>query len=51
MNKILLTLAAAGIAFSAAADDTVNPDSTGFKFTDVKIVKNTPVRDQNKSGT
>ena len=51
MNKILLTLAAAGIAFSAAADDTVNPDSTGFKFTDVKIVKTTPVRDQNKSGT
>ena len=51
MNKILLTLAAAGIAFSAAACDTVNPDSTGFKFTDVKIVKTTPVRDQNKSGT
>ncbi len=29
----------------------VNPDSTGFKFTDVKTVKTTPVRDQNSSGT
>ena len=29
----------------------VNPDSTGFKFTDVKVVKTTPIRDQNQSGT
>lgn len=27
------------------------PDSTGFEFTDVKVVKTTPVKDQNKSGT
>ena len=27
------------------------PDSTGFKFTDVKVNKTTPVKDQNKSGT
>jgi bleomycin hydrolase len=37
----------------AAADDdkVVIPDSTGFKFTDIKVVKTTPVRDQNRSGT
>lgn len=28
-----------------------NPDSTGFTFTDVKINKTGPVKDQNKSGT
>lgn len=28
-----------------------NPDSTGFKFTDVKINKHGSVKDQNKSGT
>jgi len=28
-----------------------NPDSTGFKFTDVKILPTTSVKDQNKSGT
>lgn len=28
-----------------------NPDSTGFKFTDVKIIPTTSVKDQNKSGT
>lgn len=27
------------------------PDSTGFTFTDVKLVRTTPVKDQNKSGT
>ena len=27
------------------------PDSTGFKFTDIKVNKTTPVKDQNKSGT
>lgn len=27
------------------------PDSTGFTFTDVKILPTTPVKDQNKSGT
>lgn len=35
-----------------SADPTpVNPDSTGFKFTDVKILPTTSVKDQNKSGT
>lgn len=45
-------IAMAAVAYSAQADDKiVVPDSTGFKFTDVKVIKSTPVRDQNKSGT
>lgn len=35
----------------AGDDKVVIPDSTGFKFTDIKLVKTTPVKDQNKSGT
>lgn len=53
MNKLFLTTALA-LAIPAVAfgdDKIVNPDSTGFKFTDVKLVKTTPVKDQNKSGT
>ncbi|MCM1332925.1 MAG: C1 family peptidase [Bacteroides sp.] len=52
MKYLLSVLLASSIAFGANADDkVVNPDSTGFKFTDVKTVKTTPVRDQNSSGT
>lgn len=61
MRKILTAASAAMIALTAGAtymqapaqktDDIVVPDSTGFKFTDVKTVKTTPVKDQNKSGT
>lgn len=52
MKYLLSALLASSIAFGANADDkVVNPDSTGFKFTDVKTVKTTPVRDQNSSGT
>ncbi|MBQ2371371.1 MAG: aminopeptidase, partial [Muribaculaceae bacterium] len=53
MNKFILS-AAVALAIPAAAfadDKIVNPDSTGFQFTDVEIVKTTPVKDQNKSGT
>lgn len=39
------------MALAAGDDKVVVPDSTGFKFTDVKVVKTTPVRDQNQSGT
>lgn len=47
-----MTMLAAGVVFGAMADDkVVIPDSTGFKFTDVKVIKTTPVKDQNKSGT
>jgi len=61
MKKFLMISAAAMLALPAAAtymqapacDDPaiVDPDSTGFKFTDVKIIRTTPVKDQNKSGT
>lgn len=57
-----LTVLAFGAIFSASAFATYyqapasepeieNPDSTGFKFTDVKINKTGSVKDQNKSGT
>ena len=50
--KYLLGLLAVSAALNVSADDkVVNPDSTGFKFTDVKVIKTTPVRDQNQSGT
>lgn len=51
MNKTVLSLLALSFASTALADDIVIPDSTGFKFTDVKVIKSTPVRDQNKAGT
>ena len=52
MKKLFLPLLAAAVAVGAAADDKiVNPDSTGFKFTDVKLVKTNSVKDQNRSGT
>lgn len=60
MNRHFFALALAAAALSASATykeapaqagDVVDPDSTGFKFTDVKILPNTPVKDQNKSGT
>lgn len=52
LSAALLALPAMGAARMADADPgIVNPDSTGFKFTDVKTVKSTPVKDQNKSGT
>lgn len=52
MKKIILMMAVSAVALGAAADDKIiDPDSTGFKFTDVKVVKTTPVKDQNKSGT
>lgn len=35
----------------AAAPEIIVPDSTGFKFTDIKVNKTTPVKNQNKSGT
>lgn len=53
---MLLALAptAGATYFEAPACDEPqieNPDSTGFKFTDVIIIPTTPVKDQNKSGT
>ena len=53
MKKVILASLALGIAMNAAAADPkiIDPDSTGFKFTDITTVKTTPVKDQNKSGT
>lgn len=49
---VLMGLTANATHFEAPASaEPVNPDSTGFKFTDVKIIPTTPVKDQNKSGT
>lgn len=45
----IIALACAGTLYAAA--DEAKPDSTGFTFTDVKLVKTTSVKDQNKSGT
>lgn len=52
MKHLLLAVLFGGMAINMMADDkVVIPDSTGFKFTDVKVVKSTPVKDQSKSGT
>lgn len=60
MKKLFSLALAAAVSASAAASyyqapaaepEIENPDSTGFKFTDVKINKTGSVKDQNKSGT
>lgn len=40
-----------GLEACIDTDSTEDADSTGFVFTDVKVVPTTPVKDQNKSGT
>ncbi len=42
---------AARIAPACEDPEIIVPDSTGFKFTDQIVVRTTPVKDQNKSGT
>ena len=52
LKYILAAFAAVALCSQASAEDgIITPDSTGFKFTDVKTIKLSPVRDQNKSGT
>lgn len=55
MNKQLLLGLLAMTSIGAMAQDKPDTeekkDSTGFTFTDVRVVESTPVRDQNKSGT
>ena len=60
MKKFMILALGAALSASALATDfqapaaepkVENPDSTGFKFTDVKINKTGSVKDQNKSGT
>lgn len=51
MNKLFLGLMVASAFFCSASAAIENPDSTGFKFTDVKVVKSTSMKNQAKSGT
>lgn len=53
MKKYLSAALMASLALGAFAEDKVEKNDTieGFKFTDVKVNKTTPVKDQNKSGT
>lgn len=48
---LISAIALATTVFSTNAQEVVNSDSIGFKFTDVKVAKSTPVTNQNKSGT
>ena len=53
MKKLILALAACTVASAAMAqaDSTATDSIKGFKFTDVKVIPTTSVKDQNKSGT
>ena len=53
MKKYISAMLMASLSFGVYADETAEKNDTvaGFKFTDVKLVKTTPVKDQNKSGT
>lgn len=51
MVKSVLISALACASLATAYADVVTPESTGFKFTDTKVVKTTPVKDQNNTGT
>ena len=52
MKFIISSVLALAVAFNVGANDKkAEADSVGFKFTDVKVVKTTSVKDQNKSGT
>lgn len=50
-HRFICAAFVASALWANADDKVVVPDSTGFKFTDVKVIKTTPVKDQNKSGT
>ena len=49
MKKFLLSLLIAATAASGAFAANEKRDSLGFVFTDVKVVKSTPVKNQAKS--
>ena len=51
MKKYALLSAIALAGLHVSAQEIIVPDSTGFKFTDKKVVKQTSVKDQNKTGT
>lgn len=51
MKNILLSALALSLVFGASAASKKEKADTTFRFTDVKVVKTTPVKDQNRSGT
>ncbi|MGM9870374.1 MAG: aminopeptidase C [Muribaculaceae bacterium] len=51
MNKYIIAVLALGVALGAVAEDEKTDSVKGFQFTDVKTVKTTSVKDQNRSGT
>ncbi|MCC8071439.1 MAG: C1 family peptidase [Bacteroidales bacterium] len=52
MKKFIYSLLAAGmLPLAVQAQEETAPADSGFVFTDVTVIKTTPVRDQNKSGT
>ena len=51
MKKLLLTLVAFCAAFTAAAQTPDTTAAEGYRFTDVKLIPMTPVKDQSRSGT
>jgi bleomycin hydrolase len=51
INLSLLALCVLSTAVLQAQDTIVKPDSLGYKFTDMVILPNTPVKDQDRSGT
>ena len=50
-SALLAALPAMAVETSMMAPEAEKADTAGFKFTDIKLVKTTPVKDQNKSGT
>ena len=55
MKKNFTTLMVSALVFAAGTSSLVaadeKNDSTGFQFTDVKVLPDTPIKNQNKSGT
>ncbi len=51
MKKFFFPALLLGLAFGASAQEEQADSVKGFKFTDVKTVKTTSVKDQNRSGT
>ena len=49
MKKLLLTLVAFCAALAAAAQTPDTTAAEGYRFTDVKLIPMTPVKDQSRS--
>lgn len=51
MKKYIVAATCLALAMGVSAKKKAEKEPEGFKFTDVTVVKTTPVKDQNKSGT